>query len=73
MVNMMECISTYVDITINYEKPWQQRAIYLWDKADFNAIRNEIKGFSSFWIFSIDTDINKLWLMFKKYTQLKKM
>ena len=63
----MECIIINLDTTINYEKP-ARRTVYLWDKADFDTIRNDIKEFSSTFVsrYSVDSDINDLWVVFKQ-------
>ena len=45
-----------------------KRTVYLWDKADFDTIRNDIKEFSSAFVstYSVDSDINELWSVFKQ-------
>ena len=59
-----------LDSTINHEKP-AKRTVYLWDKADFDTIRNVIQEFSSTFVsrYSVDSDINKLWSIIKQKTK----
>lgn len=56
-----------LDTTINHYKP-AKRKIYLWDKADFDSIREDAKEFSSTFVsrYSVDSDINMLWSVFKQ-------
>ena len=56
-----------LDTTIKHGK-LAKRTVYLWDKADFDTIRNDIKEFSSTFVstYSVDSDINELWSVFKQ-------
>ena len=49
-----------LDMTINHEKP-ARRTVYVWDKADFDTIRNDMKEFGLTFVsrYSVDSDINE--------------
>ena len=52
--------------TIRYSKP-TQREVYLWNKTNFEAIKEDFKQFSTTFVAnnSVDTNVNLLWTAFR--------
>ena len=71
----MEYISIWTLSIIMSMQPCSTEEVWLWDKADLDTIRHEIKEFSYISVsrYSVDSVINKLWLVATSFKHRNKI